>query len=174
MSKVDFDNLLKTIKGSVLLAGGNTISIEIDFELPRGYIAKLKNYQFKLRDLHEDIEGTTGAKHYGVHMALLRDPDDANTILIPNNSVGHDVVDEFSITVNTINVTVGWSVVSALRKFIPVFKENDLITARNMRFNAVGVGAQAADLTESLAEVIIQYTLERVSDADVLELLDIL
>ena len=42
MGKKDFDNLLKSIQGSFTYLGATIASLEVDFELPRGFIAKIQ------------------------------------------------------------------------------------------------------------------------------------
>jgi hypothetical protein len=178
MGKLDFDNLCKLMKGLSTINAGNVVSVELPFNLPRGYIAKIRKIIFKVRDTHEDIEGllaTVAAINMGIHMALVRDPDDTTTILIPDESSGHDVLAEFSWSYEGLNATNGIAEISS-PEFIQIdFDEGlDVITARNLRFNCVGVGADAASLTETQVECIVHYTYERVTDDQILQLLDIL
>lgn len=177
MGKRDFDNLIKIIQSGLILNAGTLVSVELDFELPRGFIAKLKFIFLEWIDLHEDLEGATGEKNLGVTCALMRDPDDITTQSFPDNIVQHDVIASANWSFNARGEAapdIQYQMQSINRKEIRFDKDDDVITARNMRFNAVGLGTDVTDLTESAARVEIYYTLEEVTDADILELLDIL
>lgn len=173
MTKIDFDNLMKVIVGRITIAAGNVASLEIDLELPRGFIAKFSAWEFQLRDFHEDLEGLGAGNELGVHMCILRDPDDAVTVQIPSNQVQHDAWDDFAFS-NGIGAGTlsGYNVPNVKQYFAK--ESDDWITARNLRFNVQGVGPDAADLTESQCQWTGRYKLEEVTDADILNLLDIL
>jgi len=104
---------------------------------------------------------------------LIRDPDDITTQAIPLNSVQHDVVAGFSPGL-VQNPTGPMVFFTEMNKSIRIPEHIDLITARNMRFNSNGLGPDVAILTESKSQCDVYYTLEKVTDADILELLDIL
>lgn len=177
MGKLDFDNLLKVIKVQNTLNSSTIVSTEVDFELPRGFIAKIWKIIMDWNDWHEDVDGQTSTTDMGVHMLLLRDPDDTTTTEIPSNQVQHDAIAELQVSffsdVDAGSDLIG-PVISETARIIEIPEHVDLITARNMRFNIVGVGSDVALLTESQAQTHIYYTLEKVTDADILELLDIL
>lgn len=175
MGKKDFDNLFKVIQAGITLNVVSIISIELDLELPRGFIAKIYKVIFEWRSWGTDLVGL-GAIEADLQMncSLIRDPDDITTTQMPQNAVQHDVIAETSEGVfqNPTGSLAGFT--SLLRKTIDFPEHIDVITARNMRFNATGGGADSANITESAARVEVYYTLEKVTDADILELLDIL
>lgn len=172
MVKKDFDNLLKVMRQVSTTNNAVVVSVELDFELPRGFIAKIHEVNFYPADLGALL--VFGAADNDIYnMALIRDPDDITTTSIPSNNVEHDVVCELLLTQISILTTSGAGA------FIggPFAKYNfeqmgiDVITARNMRFNLVKVNS--SNIEPSFVCVIF-YTLEEVTDADILNLLDIL
>ena len=172
-----FDNLLKVIEGVVVLTGTTTVSLEIDFELPRGYVAKIHDVILRVERINEDFEGISVDKLARISFALLRDPDDSTTVSIPTNQTQHDVIMDHEVEVLIVAGTAGdpgiW--VSKLSREKTFAREGaDLITARNMRLNAIGGGTDGADLTESLAVCHIEYTEEKVDEDDIIDVLDIL
>ena len=170
-----FDNLMKVIEAVVVLAAGGVVSLEIDFELPRGFVAKIRHIMMRVERIEEDFEGISADKVARISFAVIRDPDDTNTTSVPTNETSHDVIMDHEVGILIVAGTAGDVVfyVSDVRRERE-FGEGDVITARNMRLNVVGGGTDVADLTESLAVAHIEYTLEEVSDNDILAILDIL
>ena len=104
-----------------------------------------------------------------VHAALLLDPDDAVTTQFPNNEVEHDVLAEYNAGVLSSTTTMV-AIVNPV-EWINFEDKEDVITARNMRWNTV---ATTASFDDAYVECTIYYTLERIQDAQIMELLDIL
>lgn len=176
MGKRLFDNLLKVIKGRSTFTTTTIISLEVDFELPRGFVAKVAFIEMVAEKISEDLEAQNIDIAYELQMALIRDPDDTTTIEIPVNQVQHDVIMEHKVTVVNLQGTAesALAVSETLKKLDFSSEGNDLITARNMRFNIVTSGPGPTLATEGLGSVHIYYTLEKVTDIDILNLLDIL
>lgn len=182
MVKTDFDNLMKIFRASHTRNGNLTVSTEVDLELPRGYIAKIAKIIFAVsEDALEALLGesatTTAAFTLDVRMALVRDPDDTNTDEIPSNVVEHDVIGDMKFAIgvdhDAVGTLQGTQTMTSSRKEVNFVSEGlDVVTARNMRFNS---DADVNDFVgEPNVEVEIHYTLERVTDIDILNLLDIL
>jgi hypothetical protein len=174
MGKKDFDNLRKLMRVDNTLNAGSIVSVEIDFEIPRGYIVKIFSIKLSINNWSEDFETLiTNQFNMQIQSALLRDPDDSTTVQTPANETEHDVVAELKSDL-WLDGGTGGQVVSNQQKTYDFPEFVDVITARNMRFNTIGQGGDVASLTESVARCEIEYTLEKVTDADILELLDIL
>lgn len=173
MGKKDFDNILKVIKVENTFVAGTLVSQEVDLELPRGFVAKIWKVKLKFIEMGEDWETqeATTAGHV-LSCGLQRDPDDTTTVQLPRASVQHDGIFDHSMEfLFSANATPHFGETETT---LEVPEHIDLITARNMRFNSVGGGPDVANLTESIANCAIYYTLEKVTDDDILNLLDIL
>jgi len=177
MAKIDFDNLLKVFKGNISLNAGSIASVELDFEIPRGFIIKIKKIILQFMNWSEDYEGLAqGETTFAAQGALIRDPDDTTTIQIPAGRVQHDVLAEaqlvgylHSVTNENLGPTV-----TGVTKIYDFNHEDDIVSARNLRLNVVGQGNDSAVLTETVFQSEVHYTLEKVTDIDILNLLDIL
>ena len=172
-----FDNLLKVLRARSVYTGTTLVSLEVDFELPRGFIAKIAFIVMSITNYEEDIEADSVDRSVRAKMALMRDPDDITTVEIPVNNVSHDVIMDFTFGFEQTSGTAGdplryWSETVRVLHFDQ--EGLDVITARNMRFNIDGFGVGAAILTESLATCDIYYTLEKITSSEILNLLDIL
>lgn len=176
MGKKDFDNIMKLHEGAVVFTADTIGSLELDLELPRGFIAKIWKMMLIVELINEDLEGISVDKIITYKVCLIRDPDDSTSVSIPTNEVQHDVIMDHQVDVALIAGVAGDSglAVSINRKEIDIPEHVDLITARNMRLNVVATGSDKADATEAVGTSQIYYTLEEVKDADILELLDIL
>lgn len=159
-----FDNLLKVIRVENTSLGTATVSTEIDFDLPRGFIAKIKKVLLTPRQI------AVGSATEQQNMALVRDPDDTETVQIPANSVEHDVIADFNTVINTSALAAGENQFNSITKLLEFGEDLDIVTARNMRFNS-DTGS-AANITVHECEV--YYTLEKISSDLLLNLLDIL
>jgi len=177
MANKDFDNLLKIFKGNISLNAGSTVSTELDFDIPRGFIIKIKKIILQFMNWSEDYEGLAqGETTFAAQAALIRDPDDTTTIQIPPGSVQHDVLAE-SQMVGYIHSVTNENLGPTVTGIINIFDfnhEDDMISARNLRLNAIGQGNDLAVLTETVIQAVVYYTLEQVKDVDLLNLLDIL
>ena len=162
-----FDNILQVIHVRNTINGTTTVSTEIDLELPRGYVAKIRKIKFQVDNAEEKWAATEIAAFTA---ALLLDPDDATTTQMPNNEVEHDVLAEHNCGIvsgaanapESFNMNAEW---------IYFEDTEDVITARNMRFNSI---ASTASFDDAFHEVYVYYTLEQVKDTEIMELLDIL
>lgn len=167
-----FDQLMKVIAVQHENIADTTLSIEVDLELPRGYVAKIKIVIFEITSHGGPSIGTT-VTDIDWDSALLRDPDDAVTLEIPENEVQHDVIADFcGSVIFDIDTTNGLGVFHSIpeRKTI-YFNEMDfdIVTARNLRFNVECSAQSALDI-----KCTIYYTLEKITSTEILELLDIL
>lgn len=175
MAKQDFDDLMKVIDVQNLYASDTVVSVEIDLELPRGYIAKIKIVRFDIEDIGLDVDGIVNGQ-WQYRGALVRDPDDDDSIEIPNNEVQHDVICDHNIEVMVDATATQGNAFATVKPIIYEFAKNelDVITARNMRYNVAASGADKANATMAISHCAVWYTLEKVSDSDILNLLDIL
>lgn len=176
MGRKDFDDLLQVLEGAIVMTASTIVSLEMDFEIPRGYIIKIHQAILKVERLAEDFETISADKLARIAICLLLDPDDVSTTTMSSNAVDHDVLMDLDIDAMLVAGTAG-DVVSTLQatneKLID-FGKMDVVSARNMRLNARASGTDAGDITETFAVAQVYYTLERVTDIDVLNLLDIL
>lgn len=149
---------------------GVTTSKEIDLDLPRGYVAKIRDVIFTCLGI-EALANSEGAT---LEMALINDPDDEDSYEIPDDTVKHDVIAghkygcEVKIdTTNGVGVFFGNNPIKEIN-----FQSMgvDVISARNMRFNVNNGGANA--IVDCECE--IYYTIEPVKGEGLLNLLDIL
>jgi len=166
-----FDQLMHVVRAEIENVDPNVESIEIDLELPRGYVAKPKIIRIRTFTLEANIAATV--QGYDIEAALIRDPDDATTIEIPNNEVQHDVITDYKASITyTIDQTNGVGTYICTNPIEFLYLEEagfDIVTARNMRFNA-----QCSDAINIDIDVTIWYTLESIKKNEILELLDIL
>ncbi len=167
MGREDFDNIMKVLMIRTAPSDTTLVSTEADFELPRGFIAKI-HFILWTAFINETIIGVDAIQTFAA--VLIRDPDDITTVLIPSNVVQHDVISGFDGTWVLDFTTSGAPTFQTQRKEQYYEKELDQITARNMRVNVQSV-LTTMDVTY---ECEIHYTLEKVTDADILNILDIL
>lgn len=170
--KKHFDQLFRVIAVQHAALDTDIDTVEVDLELPRGYVAKIKIVIFEIISVGAPSLGTA-VVGIDFQAALLRDPDDATTVQIPPNEVQHDVIADFAGSIlHILDATNGLGVYfNTDGQKIIHFDENefDIITARNCRFNATAGAQTAMDI-----KCTIYYTLEVITDTEVLELLDIL
>jgi len=172
MGKDLFDNLMKVIKIENIIASTTIVTVEVDFELPRGFVAKIHKVIMGLRNY---VQFTTVGDAAQLNSCLVRDPDDITTTQIPVNSVQHDAIMDWVAEILILEVTAVGEIVLWNDGFYKTVDFTtlgmDVITARNMRFNTVAF-ASTLDGADTMCE--IYYTLEEVTDIDILNLLDIL
>lgn len=166
MGRKDFDNIQKLHRVVLALTVAGIVSVELDLELPRGFIAKISKIIFAVFPFNVAV----GGRDQSFECVLLRDPDDTTTSVVPNNVVQHDVLADMRGVFTFEVFTTGAASFVADRKEVSFREDEDVITARNLRFNAT-MGLAAPDLN---FECEIYYTLEKVTDVDLLNLLDIL
>lgn len=161
-----FDNLMQVIHAENVIAGTDTVSIEIDLELPRGYVAKIRKIKMEVDSILSRWASGEGAEFSG---ALVLDPDDLTSAGFPSDSVEHDVIAEHNAAIESS--TTEFVVVTNFVEWVCFEDKEDVITARNMRWNT---SASEADFNTGTHEVTIYYTLEKIHDTQIMELLDIL
>jgi len=171
----DFDDVLLVLKGEITFTGTTIASLEIDFELPRGMIAKIKLVEMKVRRISLDFLGISVDKEAQYSMALVKDPDDNTSTEITSNRVDHDVLMEHEVDIHLVAGTAGdtiGNIPSNTSKIID-FSQADVFVARNMRLNGDGLGSDGPDLTEAQGSALIYYTLEEVKNKDIIQILGI-
>ena len=176
MARKDFDNLMKLHEGAVVFTGVTLASLELDFEIPRGFIIKIWKAVLKLESIGQDIETVSADKLIQFRVALYRDPDDVNGIGSITNETQHDLIMDLEAEVILVAGTAGDAglVLKYEPEVLEIPEHVDLISARNLRLNVRAAGTDGADATETVGISHIWYTMEEVKDADILELLDIL
>jgi hypothetical protein len=160
------DNIVKVIRGRITHSDADPDTLELDLELPRGYVAKIKEVIFEHIQPGDNL---ALADSYALNLALIRDPDDAATVLVPANEVQHDVI--FSTTMWVSVIATESALASRVRRSKRFDQEEDSFTARNLRFNTDSDGV---DSNVSYSDCYVYYTLETVTTGEILELLDIL
>lgn len=170
------DNLLKYVSANVANNAGTAGSAEIEFDIPRGYVAKIHRMKISSYNLSEDLFNQTSDFAAQIAAALVRDPDDSTNIT-PPNSVKHDILQYLlvDITGYAQGSTGGGMMIvneSVDTGYIP--EGIDVITARNLRFNIDQFGTNKSDLTASGMRAEVWFTYEKVTNTDLAELLDIL
>lgn len=165
MAKIDFDNLMKSIKARLTVTGTAVSSVELDLELPRGYIAKIKKIRFLPVILANFGLGDVDQ----FEQAIVRDPDEILQTSIPNNRSQHDVLAD---NTQTVTSNTGALAINNGLMEINFNDEDDVVTARNLRYNVKALIGTVLDDSAFDGEVF--YTLEKVTDNQILELLDIL
>ena len=144
----------------------------MDLNLPRGFIAKIKKVIFEANDYPVELLDVVATALFQA-MALIRDPDDTISTGMPTNTDEHDVIAEWNFSA-VGNTTANLIVMpgGALRNEIDFSEDDeDVITARNLRFNISG--SATANFTPTF-NCKVYYTLEPVTDDLILNLLDIL
>lgn len=177
-SSLNFDNIMKVFKTQIAITGVTLVTKELDFDIPRGYIVKIHDVQLEIRDLIEDIEGISADKAIRIVCALVKDPDDLTSIRVPNDTVSHDVLMDHQVDIlivaNAADTSLSMYVSNQLKERNFSAEGLDVFTARNLRLNVDVFGSDAADVTEALCEAVIHYTLEKITDNLIINLLDIL
>ncbi|MCK5615658.1 hypothetical protein KAR91_78060 [Candidatus Pacearchaeota archaeon] len=163
-----FDNIMQNIKVRSPFASTAVVSTEIDLELPRGFVAKIHKVIIQVDDILETlVAGNTFRQEY----ALVLDPDDTVTTNTPPGNVEHDVICDGEIS-GSMETAAAMFVTETWRQYDFSHLEGmDILSARNMRFNSVGADDQGDG---TAVECTIYYTLEKIEDAQIMELLDIL
>ncbi len=176
-SRLQFDNIMKVLFVSQTFTGATLVSTELDFDIPRGFIVKIHKVIMEHVQIFEDFEGISVDKLARMLSALIKDPDDTSTIDFTSNVVDHDVLmnldTEIIIVAGTAGDT-GFLVKNNKSELNFAAEGLDVFTARNMRVNSDAFGTDAADITEASVSVKVHYTLEKISDEMIINLLDIL
>jgi len=175
MGNKDFDDILLVLKGEITFTGATLVSLEIDFEMPRGMIAKIKFVEMKVKRISLDFLGISVDKEAQYQLALIKDPDDNTSAEIPNNSVDHDVLMEHEVDIHIVAGTAGDTIGNIPHDAVKImdFSMADVFVARNMRLNGDGLGADGGDLTEAQGVANVYYTLEEVKNKDIVQILGI-
>jgi len=178
MAREDFDNILHSLEASILFNAGNFVSLEMDFEIPRGFIVKIKTVQLRVDRIGEDLESINADMRLDYQLALIKDPDDTTTVSMTSNRVEHDVIVDLEVMLNVERGTAESAIIivpSTARIIKDFAKEGiDMFTARNMRLNLVALGTDAALASEAFGVAQVDYTLEKIKDEDLLDILGVL
>ena len=172
-----FDNVMKVFRIRSLFTGATLVSTEIDLDIPRGFIVKIHDAKLEVINIGEDFETISVDKYARYKMALVKDPDDITTIEIPSGVVDHDVIMDHEVDVLLTGGTAGDTLghIGNTKQEQNFSGEGlDVFTARNMRMNLDVEGTDAADGTEAAGQITLNYTLEEIKDADIINILDIL
>lgn len=177
-SNLNFDNIMKVMVVRVTYTGATAVSLEIDFDIPRGYIVKIHDVSLEVINLGEDFQDLAADTYVRYLMALIKDPDDTVTLNAPSNTVDHDTLLTHQVEAfvySAAGPVAEAIIVTDIRKEKNYSSEGlDVFTARNMRLNIDAQGSEAASGTEAVAECFIEYTLERITSELIIQLLDIL
>lgn len=166
MAKINFDNLIKVIGSLISVTSTTVVSEEIDLDLPRGFIAKIRKIMSTDGIL---IATDTDNNLFEVQSALLRDPDDASNVM-PDLDNSNDVLYADVSDWLVLQSAAGHGAYHSQKSSLTFTELEDLITARNIRHNAQA-GASTATIQSAFVNY---YTLEKINDGDILNLLDIL
>ena len=172
-----FDNIMKTHIVKHTATGLTLVSTEMDFDIPRGFIVKIHDITIEHRQMNNDFATISADKLASLHSAVIKDPDDTSGISYPNNKVDHDFLLILYSDVLIVAGTAGDVSFTLGKQFIErnfVAEGLDVFTARNMRMNTDAFETNGADFTETVVECVIRYTLEKISDEMIINLLDIL
>lgn len=178
MGKINFDNIMKVMNVLLTFTGVTLVSVEIDFDIPRGFIVKIHRAILEHKRIGEDIEGLSADTLYRLQSTLIKDPDDSTSIGFVSNRVDHDILmqndTDVAIIANAADTSVAIYVSETKQDFNFSAEGLDVFTARNMRLNIDAIGTDAASVTEGIATATIHYTLEKITDDLIIDLLDIL
>ena len=160
---------MQNISVQGILASTVIASVEIDLELPRGFVAKIHKCIVRTINFYDKL---VAADQVMARYWLGLDPDDALTIQFPLNTVEHDGVLHGGFEYLGLG-TGEWGMFEPLRHVYDFshLEGLDIISARNMRFNTIANNDNADD---AIIEIVIYYTLEEIKDNQIMELLDIL
>ena len=164
-----FDDVAKIYRVEFNNLAAAVVSFEVDFDLPRGFVAKIKQIYFKMFGLRS----ATGGDTINLDCAVVNDPDDAVTVNIPVGRTQHDVIADFEVdgTISLTGAAGGGLIMGESSKMVNFeAMKMDVIAARNIRVNA----SEAEDNAVYDLKVEIYYTMESIKDTDLLKLLDIL
>ena len=96
MARKDFDDLLLVIRSNITDdASATVISNEVDLNLPRGFIAKIRKVIFEANDLPPELLDVVATSLVQA-MALIRDPDDTVSTGMPSNTDEHDIIADWN------------------------------------------------------------------------------
>lgn len=177
MPKKDiYDNMFRVIKvnSGQLDSGGGKLTEILDLQIPRGYVARIRDVIFYVRYEDGQVPALDGIAERtdGFFMALVNDPDDEVSTAIPTHEIDHDVVADFECYVGKVlSGTAGGYSFTNPRSHIHFGEDVDVIAPRNMRFNASGNIIGAVTKPQCLVEV--YFTYEKVSSEAIMELLNI-
>jgi hypothetical protein len=175
MAKIT-DNLIRIqTQENVPTVAATVVTHQFELDIPRGYVAKLQFVWIEHFFCIDDFTPTADMQYcFTFSSALVNDPDDGTTVIRPTdtyNDVIWDLYSRVQCQINTDNADpmLHSTPLSVLKEF---GQEQDIIIARNPRFNSVV--NSVVNMASLNARCTIGFTLERVTDAELLEILDIL
>ncbi|GAG73311.1 unnamed protein product [marine sediment metagenome] len=159
-----YDNLFKVIKAnSGPIAANDVVLTEIlDLQIPRNYAARIRRVIFT-----DNVNGDQlDQEGFFFRGALVLDPDDENTNLIPTFTVDHDVLCDFEHEYERFEEDTTPNGISVIHNKCTVYDFDetlDVVTVRNIRFNMTGNGLAVGGDAEAQVKVVVYFTYERVS-----------
>ncbi|GAG61613.1 unnamed protein product [marine sediment metagenome] len=159
-----YDNLYKVIKAnSGPVAANDTPLTEIlDLQIPRNYAARIRKVVFTDAINADQADQTS----FWFRGALVLDPDDEETTLIPTFTVEHDVLCDFEHEYERFEEDTtpnGISMIHNKRTVYDFDETLDVVTVRNIRFNIACNGLAVGGDHEAQVKVVVYFTYERVS-----------
>lgn len=176
-ASLNFDSIMKVFRQDLVFTGATAVSVEMDLDIPRGFIVKIHDAELRIVSIVEDVETISVDKQALLSCCLVKDPDDTTSIAVPSGVVDHDVLLDLQTDLLVVAGTAGDT---SFYIGPPVKEANfsseglDVFTARNMRLNVDAFGTDAGDITEATAKATLHYTLEKITDDLIINLLDIL
>lgn len=169
------DNLRKVSSRNVTFNAGTAQEATLLLDIPRGYVARIMTLRLMIQNWQEDLEGLSANQYtLAYNGAVTTNSEDLQTA-IPH-SVDHNVIGDIQGEVVYNNQSGNGSLFcTGMEKFYDfAVKDMDVITPRDLQINVDAFGADNTIATEGRLRVEVEYKYERVSDKDLLEVLDIL
>ena len=158
-----YDNLYKVIKvNSGAFSGNDGVLSEIlDLQIPRNYCARIRKVHFL------DALGVYQLDQIAmsVYGALVLDPDDETQYQIPTFNVDHDVLCDYHHEYTRFEEDTtpnGISMLPNQKTEYEFLEDMDVVTVRNVRFNASVNGMAVGDVGPQ-TYVTVYFTYEKVS-----------
>jgi len=158
-----YDNLYKviTVNSGVFTGNDGVLTEILDLQIPRGYAARIRKVIFS------DALGAYQLDQIALSMygALVLDPDDETQYQIPTFTVDHDVLCDYHHEYTRFEEDTTPNGISLLPNQKTVYdftEELDVVTVRNIRFNASVNGAAVGDVGPQ-GHVTVYFTYEKVS-----------
>lgn len=173
-----FDNIAKLVHSTIVPTVAGT-SEQIDLDVPRGFVAKIKHIEHWMKVT--SLNPQNGVVLYEFIINLLNDPDDTTSFTLGSElDPDTDVIDTFDGTVFALEVGAGITAdrlnyygdqLQFYRQLNFETMNLDVFAARPLRHNAIVSSVTGLSLESHYT---IRYSLEEITDKQVLELLDIL
>ena len=169
------DNIRKVSARNVTFNAGTVNEATLLLDIPRGYVARIMTLRLMIQNWQEDLEGLGGGEYtFAYNAAVTTNSEDLSTS-IPH-SVDHSVIGDIQGEVVYNNAAGQSSLETAgMFKFYDFAVSGmDVITPRDLQINVDAFGADNTVATEGRVRVEVEYKYEKVTNQDLLEILDIL